>query len=59
MQIVLIPFVCGGHYMPRVGSLVDVPEPARSELIASGAIAEYEIKVDPLPEVTKKKRLGL
>lgn len=57
MQIVLIPFVANGYHMPVPGSLVDVSEPARSELIESGAIAEYEVKVLPLPTDLKKKGL--
>jgi len=48
---------CGlGFNFPRVGTLIDPPEPARSEIIALGVAVELEVKVMPVPAVTKKKR---
>ena len=56
MLIVLQTFVNESYNMPSVGALIDPPEPVRSHLISIGVAAEYETKVDPLPEVMKKKQ---
>ena len=59
MLIVTQKFVGHGYNMPRPGSLIDPPPDACKALLAAGCVAEWEVKVMPLPEVTKKKRLEL
>lgn len=53
MLIVLSRFTGYGYDMPRPGTFIDPPEPARSELIAAGIAAEFEMKVTAEPDVKK------
>ena len=58
MLIVTQSFQGYGYSFRAVGSLIDPQEPARSELLKLGVVAEYEVKVEPVPEFTKKKLSG-
>jgi hypothetical protein len=54
MLIVTTPFVGHGYNMPSAGTLIDPQEPARSDLLQSGCVAEFEVKVLPIPPEVKK-----
>ena len=56
MLVVTRSFQGYGYSFRAIGSLIDPPEPARSEIIALGVAVELEVKVMPVPAVTKKKR---
>lgn len=59
--VVTIPFVgtIGGvtYNMPAPGTTLDVTEDAARALLSMGVAQEYERKILPVPDVTKKKRL--
>lgn len=54
MLVVTTPFVGHGFNMPAAGTLIDPQEPARSDLLKSGCVAEFEVKVLPVPQEVKK-----
>ena len=56
--IVTRQFVGFGYNVPAVGSLLDVPDDKARQLLSTGAVERYEMKVDPLPPEIKKKELS-
>jgi len=54
MLVVTTPFVGHGYSMPAAGTLIDPQEPSRSELLKAGCVAEFEVKVIPIPQEVKK-----
>lgn len=59
LVVVTIPFVGLGFNMPAPGTLLDVTDEVGREMLGLGVVRRYETKVDPLPEVVKKKPSGL
>jgi len=59
MLIVTQPFIGYGFDYAQPGQLIDPPPDVRAALFGIGVVAEYETKVIPLPESTKKKPLEL
>ena len=55
MLKVLKPFVGFGYNMPAPGTLIDPPEPQRSEILGMGLADAYETKIMPVPDEVKKK----
>lgn len=49
------PFVGYGYNMPAPGTLIDPPEPQRTEILALRVAVEYEAKIQPTPQEIKKK----
>ena len=54
--IVTTPFVGHGYNMPAVGTLLDISDDLARTLLDLGVVRRYEMKVDPVPPVLKKKR---
>jgi len=56
MLIVTQPFCGHGYDMPRPGTLIDPPAEVVRKLLDAGCVAEFEVKVLPVPPEVKKKR---
>ena len=59
MLIVTSRFAGHGYDMPAPGTLIDPPPDVCRDLLAAGCVAEWEVKVLPIPQFTKKKLLEL
>jgi hypothetical protein len=54
MLIVTANFVGHGYNMLDIGTRINPPPELAAHLVAIGVAAEYEAKVDPLPQEVKK-----